>query len=176
MVDQFTAFTGIDWIIVGVLVVSSLISIARGFVKEALSLATWFAAIVISRLFAGQVSSLLADTIDVPSVRLGAAYLLLIVGTLIVGALVNRLIGELVRMTGLSGTDRFLGMFFGLARGAVVVLVIVAGLYYLAPVEDDRWWKESILIPRVVDVIEWLGPLLWERGSELIDSTKAQVL
>ena len=165
----------IDWIIMAILVVSTLISIKRGFVKEALSLATWVAAIIISRLFASQVSTLLIDSIDMPSMRMAVAYALLFAGTLIVGALVNNLISEVVRMTGLGGTDKFFGMFFGFARGGVVILVVVAGLYYLTPVEEDSWWKESVLIPHIVGAIEWLGPILWEQGGQLIESTRAKV-
>lgn len=166
----------IDWLIMAILLVSTLISIKRGFVKEALSLATWVAAVVVSRLFASQVSSLLVGTIDMPSMRLGAAYALLFAGTLIVGALLNNLIGEVVKMTGLGGTDKFFGMFFGFARGSVVILVITVGLYYLAPVEEDSWWKDSMLIPYVVSAIEWLGPILWEQGSQLIESTTTKVI
>ena len=165
----------VDWLIMVILLVSTLISIRRGFVKEALSLATWVAAIIISTLFASQLSTLLIDTIDMPSIRMGAAYALLFAGALIVGAMVNNLIGEVVKITGLGGTDKFFGMFFGFARGSVVIVVVVAGLYYLAPVEDDSWWQESVLIPHIVSAIEWLGPILWEQGGQLIESTRAKV-
>ncbi len=166
----------IDWVILGVLGLSTLISIKRGFVKEALSLVTWFLAIVVARLFAGQTSTLLVGYIEVPSIRIGVAYALLFFGTLIVGGLVNRLISEVVKLSGLGGTDSFLGMFFGLARGGLVILVIVAGLHYLAPVKEDGWWQESVLIPHFVSAVEWLGPMLWEQGEQLIDgATKARV-
>ena len=165
----------VDWIILAILLVSTSISFVRGFVREALSLATWVAAIIIARLFAGQLSSLLVEYIEVQSIRIGASYILLIVSTLVVGAMVNHLVCELVKMTGLSGTDRFLGMFFGLARGAVVVLIVVAMLYYLAPIEGDGWWSESVLIPEIVKTIEWLGPVLWEQGGQFVESTSAEM-
>ena len=158
-----------------ILGVSTLISIKRGFVKEALSLASWVATIIVSRLFANQLSTLFIDSIDTPSMRLAVAYALLFAGTLIVGAMVNNLVSQVVKMTGLGGTDRFFGMFFGFARGGLVILVLVAGLYYLTPVEEDSWWKESLLIPHVVGAIEWLGPLLWEQGGQLIELTRAKV-
>lgn len=170
-----TYFAAVDWLILSVLFVSTFISITRGFVREAFSLGTWIAAIVVSRLFAGQLSTLLVDYIELPSFRLGAAYIALIVGTLIVGGMINHLIGELVRKTGLTGTDKFLGMFFGLARGCVVTLVVVAGLYYLTPVQEDIWWRESVLIPHVVKAVEWLGPLLWEQGGQIIATAIAKV-
>jgi len=160
--------TAADWLIIFVLFVSTLISIFRGFVREAFSLGTWLAAVLISRLFATQLSTLLVDYIELPSLRLGVSYVVLIVATLIVGAMVNHLSGELVRKTGLGGTDKFFGLFFGFARGGIVILIVIAGLFYLAPVHEDVWWEESVIIPYVVKAVEWLGPLLWEQSEKLV--------
>ncbi len=170
MSSPVSAFEIIDWVILAVLLLSTLIGLARGFVKEALSLATWLAALIVSRLFAGQVSTLLIDYISEPTLRLGAAYAILVVGTLIVGGLINRLVCELVRLSGLGGADKFLGMFFGFGRGGIVVLLVIAGLYYLVPVEDESWWNQSKLVPHVVRMVEWLGPLLWEQGEQLLEA------
>lgn len=70
------------------------------------------------------------------------------------GGLINYLIGQLVLVTGLSGTDRFLGMVFGGARGVLLVVVVV-GLMSLAPVEADDWWRQSELIPHFLLVSDW---------------------
>ena len=164
----------VDWIIVGILAISTLMSIRRGFVKEALSLVTWIAAVIVARLFAGHFSVLLESQIDAASLRLGASYLILFIGTLMVGGMVNFILGEFVKMTGLTGTDRFLGMFFGLARGGVIVLIIVAGLHYVVPVKEDVWYQESKLIPEIVVVIEKLGPVLWEQGEQLLQHSTSQ--
>lgn len=165
----------VDWIILGVLAISTLMSVRRGFVKEALSLLTWIAAVIVARLFAGQFAVLLENSIETASLRLGAAYLVLFVGTLIVGGMVNFLVGEFVKMTGLTGTDRFLGMFFGLARGALFVTLAVAGLHYLAPVKEDQWYQESRLIPEIVVLVERLGPVLWEQGEQLLETGTGSV-
>jgi heme exporter protein B len=82
-----------------------------------------------------------------------------VVATLLVGALVNFLIGELIRVTGLSGTDRFLGMVFGAARGGLLV-VVLAGLLSLAPVEQDLWWRESVLLPHFLLIADWSKNLI----------------
>ncbi len=164
----------IDWIILGVLGISTLISIRRGFVREALSLATWIAAVIIARLFAGQFTVVLAPYIETESLRLGAAYFILFVATLMVGGMINHLLGEFVRMTGLSGLDRLLGMAFGLARGAIVVTVFVAILHYALPVSEDSWYQQSKLIPEVVVLIEELGPVLWEQGETLLKETQTE--
>lgn len=166
----------IDWIILGVVGISMLMSIRRGFAREALSLLTWVAAVVVARLFAGQFAVLLEPHIETYSLRLGASYLTLFVLTLIVGGIVNFIVGEFVEFTGLTGTDRFLGMFFGFARGAVLVLIFVAGLHYLAPVEQDDWYQESRLIPEIVKVVEELGPILWEQGEQFLQDQAADTV
>ena len=160
--------TVFDWFVLGILGISTLMSIRRGFVREALSLASWIAAVVVARLFSGHVAVLLEGQIETASLRLGASYLILFIGTLMVGSVINFVMGEFVKMTGLTGTDRFLGMFFGMARGALIVLVIVAGLHYVAPVKEDDWYKNSRLVPEIVGVIERLGPVLWEQGEQLL--------
>lgn len=145
---------GVDWAIVAVIALSALISLTRGFVKEALSLLTWVIAGLVAWLFGGALADLLVDYIATPSIRVITACAILFVLTLILGGLINYLIGQLVLVTGLTGTDRFLGMVFGAARGALLVVVAV-GLLSLAPVEGDVWWRESSLIPHFLLVADW---------------------
>ena len=133
------AFTWVDWAIIAIIAISSLISLKRGFVKEALSLVTWIIAGVVAWMFGGALSQHLTDFIEMPSARVIAGCAILFVATLLVGALVNFLIGELVRVTGLSGTDRFLGMVFGGARGALLVATVdgkFAGCCAMRPLDS----------------------------------------
>lgn len=163
-------FTWVDWIVIAVVAVSSLISLKRGFVKEALSLLTWIIAGVIAWMFGGALSHHLAEFISTPSARIIAACAILFIATLLVGALVNFLIGELIRVTGLSGTDRLLGMVFGAARGGLLV-VVLAGLLSLAPVQEDLWWKESVLLPHFLLVADWSKNLILEFSSQWLASS-----
>jgi membrane protein required for colicin V production len=151
--------TWVDWAIIAIIVISCLISLKRGFVKEALSLVTWIIAGVVAWMFGGALSQHLTDFIEMPSARIIAGCAILFVATLLVGALINFLISELVRVTGLSGTDRFLGMVFGGARGALLVVVLV-GLLSLAPVQQDPWWQQSSLIPHFLMVADWSKNLI----------------
>ena len=148
------SFLWIDWVILAIILVSCVISLVRGFVKEALSLLSWIAAFIVARLFHPNLQTLLADSISVPSVRFIAAFTILFVATLIVGALLNHLVGALVKATGLSGTDRMLGMFFGLVRGVVLVVVSIA-LLRMTPVTQDDWWNQSTLIGQFSLVEAW---------------------
>lgn len=164
------ALTWVDWAIVAIVIVSSLISLKRGFVKEALSLLTWIVAGVVAWMFGGALSIHLTEFISTPSARVIAACALLFVATLLVGALVNFLLGELIRVTGLSGTDRFLGMAFGAARGGLLVVVLV-GLLSLAPVQEDLWWRESTLVPHFLMVADWSKDLILRLGGQWATGT-----
>ncbi len=145
-----------DWVILAILVVSSLISLKRGFVKEALSMANWVLAFVIAIFFHEQLASLLEAHIATPSLRQMVAFGLLFAVTLIVGAMVNYLLSEIVRMTGLAGTDRVFGMIFGLVRGFVIVMAILIFLPGLIEtVKSDPWWHDSAFIPHLTEFEDW---------------------
>ena len=148
------ALIWIDWVIIAVITISTLISLRRGFVREALSLVTWVMAFIVARTFHPQMQSLLASTVETPMVRLVAAFAILFVGTLIVGAIINGMIGHLVRATGLSATDRVLGMGFGLLRGIMVVVVGIALLRF-TPLAEDTWWQSSVMIDRLSVLEDW---------------------
>ncbi|MDA7825905.1 CvpA family protein [Porticoccaceae bacterium] len=136
-----------DTCIAIIVAISGLISLIRGFVKEAMSLVIWVAAFVIAMTFSDAASVLLVNFIDLASLRQLAAWGGLFVGTLLAGAVVNFLLGKLVTSTGLGGTDRTLGLVFGVFRGLLVVLALVIALPKAIPVEQDPWWQESTLIP-----------------------------
>lgn len=161
--------TWVDWAIIAIIVISCLISLKRGFVKEALSLVTWIVAGVVAWMFGGALAQHLTSFIEMPSARIIAGCAILFVATLLVGALVNFLISELVRVTGLSGTDRFLGMVFGGARGALLVVVLV-GLLSLAPVQQDPWWQQSSLIPHFLLVADWSKNLIVGLAGQWVTS------
>ncbi len=148
-----------DYTILAIVALSLLISLLRGFTKEALSLVGWIVAFWVALTFADNLEALLRPHIEVPSLRLSVAFALLFVITLLLAALVNFMAVQLIRKTGLSGTDRFIGAFFGIARGAVVVLalVILAGLTALP---EDPWWHASVLIPYFQEMAVWVRQYL----------------
>lgn len=144
----------VDWVIIVIVMISSLISLKRGFVRECLSLATWVAAFFIARLFSPNLETILVDSIATPSLRYIAAFAILFVCVLIVGGLIGKLVYELVKITGLTTTDRLLGMVFGMARGLVLSVFAVA-ILRLTPVEDDEWWNQSIAIEKLQMLETW---------------------
>ena len=141
----------IDYAILGIVGISSAFSLMRGFIREALSLAGWIAAFWVALAFSGVVARWLEGFVSVPSVRVGIAFAGIFFGVLLLGGIVLRLAGLVVEKTGMSGTDRTLGIVFGALRGIVItaLLVLLAGLTSLP---REPWWSRSVLLPHLVEL------------------------
>ncbi len=148
-----------DFLIIGIVVLSAGISVLRGFVKEALSLAAWVAALWLAMAFAQPLSDMLDAWIETPSMRMAVTFLIIFIGVLLLGGMLGYLAGQVVKKTGLSGTDRMLGTVFGVLRGVVIVgiLVLLAGF---TPLPGDPWWSESQLLPHFERFALWLAGFL----------------
>jgi len=144
-----------DRAIVGVVGLSCAVSLMRGFMHEAISLAVWFLAIAIAMLFGEQLSGLMVDKIATPSLRNIVAFSGLFIITMVLGSLVSKLLGQLVTSVGPRSTDRILGMFFGFARGIIIVLAILIFVPAVITVAGDDWWQSSQLIPHVLRLEDW---------------------
>lgn len=158
MVD-WVNFTAVDWAIIAVLGLSILLSLWRGFVREAVSLAGWIAAFVIANMFVGEMAAFLQQWIANVTGRYVAAYALLFAGMLIVAGIVGKLSAQVVKVTGLTLLDRLLGTVFGFARGIIIVLVVVYVLRQLAPPQNLLWLDESQLMPHVDMLGQWVQAL-----------------
>ena len=149
----------VDFLIIGIILISVVISIVRGFVKEVFSLASWAIAFWVALQFYPHMATLLIDYVATPSVRSFVAFASLFIVTLILGALVNHLISQVVKKTGLSGTDRMLGILFGIIRGVAIVtlLMLAAGA---TPMPEDDWWQNALLLEHFEKLAVWLQGFL----------------
>ena len=149
----------IDYAILAIVGISGVISLMRGFIREALSLAGWIAAFWVALAFSGKAAAWLVGYVSVPSVRVGIAFAAIFFGVLLLCGIVLRLAGLLVERTGMSGTDRTLGIVFGVLRGVVItgVLVLLAGLTSLP---RDPWWNQSVLLPHLVELADEIRAFL----------------
>lgn len=154
----------IDFAILGVILLSTVISLIRGFVKEAISLAIWFSAFLIASQFYVDLASYLTHFSDL-MVRNGVAIAILFVATLVLGGLINYLISQLVQFTGLSGTDRALGAIFGVLRGVLIVSALLFFLDSFTPSSNSDWWQASVLVPEFSQIIEWFFDYLQGHSS-----------
>lgn len=154
-----STFNWIDYTIIAIIALSVLISVMRGFVREVISLVIWVAAIAVSFIFYRYIADLLVNFIHSDSVRLVVSFVGLFLVTLVLGMLINYLISQLVANTGLSGTDRVLGVIFGIARGVLVVVLLMM-LMSLTPFSKEASWQESVLVPHFQPLEDWLRSFL----------------
>jgi membrane protein required for colicin V production len=163
--DDLTIF---DYSVLAILVLSILLSMVRGVVREILSLAGWVVAFMVANSFAAGFAPLLPSGISGESLRLLLAFAALFLSSLLAMGLITMLISALVKTVGLGFADRFMGSLFGFARGLLVVLLMVlaAGLTALP---QEPFWKKAVLSKPLemaaMMVIPWLPRDLSKRIS-----------
>jgi len=153
----------VDYVILCIVFISMIISLLRGFVKEALSLGGWIIAVVVGLTYMGQLALFLQAKLSSlpPSILNLLAFSILLVITLIVAGIINNLVSKLIEKTGLTGTDRAIGMLFGIVRGLVLVgiLVLLAGF---TMVPQDPWWTKSLFLVHFQELAVTLASFLPE--------------
>jgi membrane protein required for colicin V production len=156
--------TGADVLIVLVLVGSTLIGLLRGFIREAVSLVFWIAAIWAAWKFGPLVEPHLGGLLAYPSVAPWVARLVVLILILLLGWLVGMLLGYFLRSMGLGSVDRVIGLLFGLVRGIVLVGLLVIG-GELLQLDSQDFWVHSKLIPFGETVGDWLRAMVGEKGD-----------
>jgi membrane protein required for colicin V production len=149
----------LDLTILAVIALSALISLIRGFVKESISLITWVIAGILAFRYFAPMSEFLEPFVSSPMIRSVAGFAVLFVSTLVIGAIINFIMSQLVSKTGLSGTDKALGVVFGGARGVLIVTMVVL-LASLTPMPDAQWWQDSVLIDFFQQLAEWVKGII----------------
>ncbi len=155
VVTQVTHLNWVDYSILVFIALSVFISLIRGFTREVISLITWIAAFLLAFNFANAVATYFDGRVNSATVRFALGFGIIFLITLILGAIVNYLIATLVDKTGLSGTDRVLGIGLGAARGVLIVsmLIVVAGF---TSIPKEPAWSDSMLLPHFQLCANWL--------------------
>ncbi|MBT3529986.1 MAG: CvpA family protein [Gammaproteobacteria bacterium] len=142
----------VDIAILVVIGLSCLFGLWRGLIKEVLSLVTWIAALLVARVYSQTLSDLMTGMIENEGARYVAAFASLFVIVMMLGTLLNHLMSKLLTISGLKFADRVFGGVFGVARGVIIVLVImfITSVF----VSETQRWQQSVLIPYGMDLIE----------------------
>ncbi len=149
-----------DYLIIATVLISGTVGLIRGLLREVIALITWIVAAFVAWHFAGSLEPHLGGLLAQPNVRPWVARLILFVAVLLLGHAIGVVVGHFVRLSLLTGVDRFLGLVFGLLRGVVVVgaAVIVCETVRL---DGESWWHESALMPSGQDA----AAVLWSMGG-----------
>ena len=155
-----------NWVDASILIVTALsftFGIWRGLVREVLSLITWVLALLVARSYSEVVAATLFNSFDNLTMRFVTAFALIFIGVMMLGTFVNFLMSKLLIFTGLRFADRILGGLFGIARGALIVLV---GLFFSSFfLSQGEYWQNSKLIPYGQTMIEMSRSFIQDRGD-----------
>jgi membrane protein required for colicin V production len=151
--------TSVDWAILVILGVSTLLGIWRGLMREVFSLAGWVVAVVLCLRYAVPLGTHLPGDIDWPVLRTTIAVAIIVVGCLFAAALLGWVVHKFITAVRLSGTDRLLGGLFGLLRA---VLIIFAAVYFTSRTAfaQQPAWRDALLVYPFEAGVRWLAPHL----------------
>jgi len=144
-------------IIIGV--ISLLVGLMRGFVREVLSVITWVAAIWLGLNYYSMVGEYFKGTINQELFRNVAGFAAIFFAVLIVCSLISYLVNKLVTKTGIKGTDRVLGSVFGIFR-ALLIIVLLLLIGRSVNLQENNAWKNSQLVSHFEPIVEIVNDLL----------------
>jgi len=144
----------LDYILLMIVALSALYSVFRGFVREILSLISWVLAFWIAIKFSPELAESFSGYIAIPEIRFITAFLLIFLAIMVGGIFLSRFIASLLQVGGLRAFDRLIGAGFGVARGLVIVTVLVL-LGGQSPLTEEPVWQQSRMVPYLQKVATW---------------------
>ena len=153
-----------DWFILVVLVASGLISFSRGFTKEFLSLFLWVAAFIAAISLEYLATPKIDEYIGNPEISKILSYVVVFIVFIFIGGILIKFISKIIKWSGASGFDRFLGVLFGLIRGLIVLFVI----FLLLPSSIKT--TDLINNSKITPLIQKYAPQIEAYFRELVDN------
>jgi membrane protein required for colicin V production len=156
----------VDYIILAIIVLSAVMGLVRGLLREAIAVITWFLAIVLAWTFASSLEPSLGGVLVGSPLRIWVARLIIFVFVLLLGGAVATIVGHYVRVSMFAGMDKFLGFVFGIVRGVVIVGALTIAIQAMRMDEDPRW-QRSRLLPFATGVADALRSIVGEKLERL---------
>ena len=158
--DILSSLNGWDYLVIFVIFCSSILSLARGFSREFMSLLSWIAAFILSNIYAGIIANSFLTVVENLMARLIISWIGLFVLVLIVGGFLAKALSKLVNLSGLGLLDRLTGIIFGFARGIIVVAVATFLVRELVPGKFNSISADSTLVQSSELVVDWSAELV----------------
>tara|TARA_E500000178_G_C16980123_1_gene735350 strand:- start:1001 stop:1585 length:585 start_codon:yes stop_codon:yes gene_type:complete len=153
-----------DWFILIVLIASGIISLSRGFTKEFLSLFLWLAAFVAAISLEYLATPKINEFIGNQEISKIISYIVVFIVFIFLGGIIIKFISKLIKWSGASGFDRFLGVIFGLFRGLIVLFVI----FLILP--SGLKTTDVISNSKITPIIQKYAPQIEAYFRDLIDN------
>jgi membrane protein required for colicin V production len=179
-------YTWLDYLIIVIFILSMLVGLKRGFIKESISLATLIAAFFIAITFSGSLAEWLDSSAGAQSfvkslahifgennaadalslITIGLSFFILFLLTMVIGEIINKMASGATLIPGLGLIDLILGAGFGVVRG-FLINVAVLFMLGLTSVPQGNAWVQSQLLPMFQPSIIWLSNIV-KPGLQII--------
>lgn len=160
-----------DYAVLGVLLLSVLLSIFRGAVRELLSLAGWVVAFMAARSLSVDLVPMIPPSIEDESLRMSVAFVAIFLAVLVAMGLIAMLLSALIKTVGLGFIDRMLGSVFGLVRGLLIVLMVVL-LAGMTTLPQEPLWQKALLSKTLEKAVVLTLPWIPQELSKRINYEK----
>lgn len=146
----------VDYVLLVVILLSMVTGVMRGLMKEAISLMIWILAFWLAFTYVQPLSDILKPYLHDTMMRGMLSFIAIVLGTVIVGALFNMILSSILKRSGLSPLDRFLGMGFGFVRGVFIVALMILAVN-MSGVLSETAREHSQLYPKFEPLVQWLN-------------------
>lgn len=160
------ALNMIDYAIIALVLLSAIVGVFRGFVREMISVIFWVASFYLAIRFTPQVSQWFAPHVHSTAVANAISFAAIMIAVLLFGIIVNVLFGFLVDKAGIGAVDRFVGLLFGVARGIIVVAILIL-MFNFTRLADSQQFKQSSLLPSFKPLVTWMYQYLPEKVQKM---------
>ncbi len=156
----------IDLLIAAAIIASVVVGFVRGFIKEAISITALLVAIWAAMYYGPSVGEISDSWLDSAEMQVWFGRILIFAVILSLGGLLGLGLSKLVRLSALSGIDRFFGSLFGMARGVLLVALLMIGGQF-AGFANEYWWYRSDLVPYLEVVADWIK-VMTPKGFDML--------
>jgi membrane protein required for colicin V production len=161
--------TLLDVMLLVIMLISALLAMVRGFMREVLSIASWAAAVIVTVLgfpkLLPVVQTYVSNDIVAKAITIGSIFL----GTLLLVSIVTIKISDMILDSRIGALDRTLGFLFGLARGLVIMVVGFLFFVWLVPDRSQPDWVKNAKSRVVLQGTgQWLMSMLPEDPENTI--------
>jgi membrane protein required for colicin V production len=161
-----------DYVLIAVVLTSCVAGLLRGLLREVIALITWIAAVWLAWIYAPLLEPHMGGALAAEGVRPWAARTLIFIVVLLIGTAIGVIVSHFVRLSLLTGVDRFLGAIFGLLRAWVIIGLFVI-LAQVLRLDGQSWWRNSLLMPYAEHVANVLRGMVGERKIPVRHSLSA---
>ena len=172
--------TAFDLLLLAIFLISTVVGVMRGFVKEALSIISWIVAFWLGYTYCVEIGEWIAQYVSLGEgkIRNSAGFGVIFVVTLFAFALITYVITKLIVRGPIKGLDRVLGIATGVVR-AVAISAVLLVLMQALGMNSSAFWKESKLVPHLMPAVEYAQsvlPKLWESDEPLKEGELKETL